>query len=255
MVITPVSGIDAGSSVNKYMSFGHRRNNTDDVPDVRENRGSNNLAKVPVVVIMAMSPAMLNANYPKTNIETEAPAKTEMVAAPSKLDTEALDELTAAYPRVEELQQSGKYDYLKNKWHALRGQTIQDLDVYTSKGQRKYMVYCNDKFGSAGGISEVYLFPENFDQNKSLFFVPQVTELVYHDLGSPDKNFCSVKLENRYRGSDNLLHMFIKDERIPDEVAYKLVDLMLGRSKYKNNTRIKFSDTNSAALQPDKKIH
>lgn len=138
MVITPISTVNTGSNVNKYMSFGHRRNDIDDVPEMRETRGSNNLAKVPVVVLMAMSPAMLNANHPKSNIEADldTSAKTEMIA-PAPLNTEALDELTAAYPGVEGVQQSGKYDYLKNKWNrVLDCAEIRRADIYNANGEK-----------------------------------------------------------------------------------------------------------------------
>lgn len=253
MVIMPVSGIDAASSVNKYTSFGHRRNDVEDIPAIPEHRGANNLAKVPVVVLMAMSPAMINAGQPKTNIETELPAKTEMVAAPSKLDTEALDELTAAYPGVEEMQQAddGRSVVMRNKDFS-RFDKIVDIESFISGGQKKYMVFAAYKSDEPNAVSSVYIVPSNNKNTERR--LPRVSELIYHDLGSAKKNFCSVKIYyDPGKNANGRYERLYKDERIPDEIANKFVELLTGRSGYNNRTRIKFSTTNSAALQPDKK--
>jgi len=254
MVIMPVSGIDAGSKANKYTSFGHRRSDNNDIPAVPERRGSNNLAKVPVVVLMAMSPAMINAGQPRTNIETEAPAKTEMVAAPSKLDTEALDELTAAYPRVEALQQSddGRSVVMRNKDFA-DFHKIVSIEGFISGGQKKYMVFANFENEDPNTVWLVNMVPKNNKNTERP--LPYVRELIYHDLGSAKKNFCSVKIcYDPGKNANGGYGWLIKDERIPDEIANKLVELLTGRSGYINKTSIRFSTTNSAALQPDKKV-
>jgi len=224
-----------------------KRNDVEnDMQDVRAHRSSNTLAKVPVVVLMAMSPAMINAGQPRTNIETEAPAKTEMVAAPSKLDTEALDELTATYPRVEVLQQSGKYDYLKKKWNGVLGYTnIRRADIYNANGEKNYMVYVGNY---KNDVKLVYLIPKSFNKISAIY-LPVVSELVYHNLGSSDKNFCSVKVEtNLGRDENDITHLLTRDVRIPDNVANNLVELLTGRMGYEK-PHINFSETTTAKLQ------
>lgn len=245
MVIMPVNGIDTGSSVNKYTSFGHKRNNTDDVPDVRENRGSNNLAKVPVVVLMAMSPAMLNANHPSA-IEAETPAKTEMVAAPSKLDTEALDKLTAAYPGVDGLQQSddGRSVVMKNKGFR-DSYSIAHIESFTINGQKKYLVFASIK--GTNNVVEIFIVPAN--NTKTTGSLPTMSRLFYHDLGE-GKEFCSVLVYyDEGRKSDGKIHHVYRDERIPDDTANSIIDLLVGDTQYKDRTTIKVIRTKSAKLQ------
>jgi len=227
-----------------------KRNDVEnDMQDARAHRSSNTLAKVPVVVLMAMSPAMLNANHPKINAETENPAKTEMVTAPSKLNTEALDELTAAYPRVEELQQSGDIKQTINRYFG-GAYDIADIKEYSVNGVKKYMVLA--AMPRTKNIQQVFIVTNKSNYNRKTNKLPWVRELIYHDIGSSDKNFCSLIIDYLEVQSDGKLHLLRKNERIPDAIANEFVELLTGRSGYKNSTGIEFSETNSAALQSDK---
>ena len=83
MIRMVVSGLGIDLDVNRYVNFAgqnSRKNNgdTESLP-VEYNRSSNNLAKVPVIVLMAMSPAMMNAKTPITNLSEMEDAKTEIL--------------------------------------------------------------------------------------------------------------------------------------------------------------------------------
>lgn len=102
-------------------------------------------------------------------------------------------------------------------------------------------------------VQLVFLIPESFNK-KSAIYLPRVRELVYHNLGSPDKNFCSVKVEATL-GYDNNGKMQdeIKDIKIPDEIANNLVELLTGEMGYDEKPHIKFSETTTAKLHAPKK--
>lgn len=99
MIRMVVSGLGIDLDVNRYVNFAgrnSRKNNSDSLP-VEYNRSSNNLAKVPVIVLIAMSPVMMNAKTPITDLSETNEAKTEMVA-PILIDSEELDEMTTIAP-------------------------------------------------------------------------------------------------------------------------------------------------------------
>ena len=101
MIRMAVSGLGIGLNVNHYMNFAgqnsrNNNGNTEGEP-VEYNKSSNNLAKVPVIVLMAMSPVMMNAKTPITDLSETNGAKTEMVA-PILIDSEELDEMTTIAP-------------------------------------------------------------------------------------------------------------------------------------------------------------
>jgi len=159
----------------------------------------------------------------------------------------------ATTPEVEALQQSddGRSVVMRNKDFTYFHKIV-SIEGFISGGQKKYMVFANYENSDPNTVWVVNMVPKNNKNTERP--LPEVLELIYHDLGSAKKNFCSVRIcytpEKNANGGYGWL---IKDERIPDEIANKLVELLTGRSGYIDKTGIRFSTTNSAALQPDKK--
>lgn len=179
MIRMTVSGLDAGFGTNSYVNFvgqNSRKNNSDtEGSPVEYNRRSNNLVKVPVIVLMAMLPAMMNAKTPVTNLSETNGAKTEMVA-PILIDSEELDEMTTIAP------------YFSNPQNAqtkapfgvtsLLGQKIYHYDTFMKDGKKHYIVYSSIR--TPDYVDKVSVFPEGFP-NKSGVLLPWVEELVYHN--------------------------------------------------------------------------
>lgn len=207
------------SNVNKYTSFGHTKEimlimclmcGRTEVQTIWQ--------RVPVVVLMAMSPAMLNAN-----------------------------------PGVDGLQQSddGRSVVMKNEQFS-RYETIRNIESFEINGQKKYMVFAATKSSRPDVVLVVHIVTANNKNIKG--YLPEVEELIYHDLGSPKKNFCSVKIYYDLGKNTKGYHThLIRDERIPDEVANNLLAFLANDTQYKNETRIIATKTKSAALQPDEK--
>lgn len=101
MIRMAVAGLGIGLDVNRYVNFAgqnSRKNNGDtEGSPVEYNRSLNNLAKVLVIVLMAMLPAMMDAKTPVANLSEMDEAKTEIIA-PILIDSEELDEMTTIAP-------------------------------------------------------------------------------------------------------------------------------------------------------------
>lgn len=249
MIRMTVSGLDAGFGTNSYVNFvgqNSRKNNgdTEGLP-VEYNRRSNNLVKVPVIVLMAMLPAMMNAKTPVTNLSETNGAKTEMVA-PILIDSEELDEMTTIAP------------YFSNPQNAqtkapfgvtsLLGQKIYHYDTFMKDGKKHYIVYSSIR--TPDYVDKVSVFPEGFP-NKSGVLLPWVEELVYHNLGK-GKEYCGIIVRSVNKLQNGRYKTTYEEVRLPNEVAQNLIDLLADDSTMKNATSIKYSKTKSPNLRQTK---
>lgn len=249
MIRMTVSGLDAGFGANSYVNFAgqnSRKNNGDtEGSPVEYNRSLNNLAKVPVIVLMAMSPAMMNAKTPVTNLSEMDEAKTEMVA-PILIDSEELDEMTTIAP------------YFSNPQNAqtkapfgvtsLLGQEIYHYDTFMKDGKKHYIVYSSIR--TPDYVDKVSVFPEGFP-NKSGVLLPWVEELVYHNLGK-GKEYCGIIVRSVNKLQNGRYKTTYEEVRLPNEVAQNLIDLLADDSTMKNATSIKYSKTKSPNLRQTK---
>lgn len=249
MIRMTVSGLDAGFGTNSYVNFvgqNSRKNNGDtEGSPVEYNRRSNNLVKVPVIVLMAMLPAMMNAKTPVTNLSETNGAKTEMVA-PIPIDSEELDEMTTIAP------------YFSNPQNAqtkapfgvtsLLGQKIYHYDTFMKDGKKHYIVYSSIR--TPDYVDKVSVFPEGFP-NKSGVLLPWVEELVYHNLGK-GKEYCGIIVRSVNKLQNGRYKTTYEEVRLPNEVAQNLIDLLADDSTMKNATSIKYSKTKSPNLRQTK---
>mgnify|MGYP006932072481 CR=1 FL=1 len=251
MIRMTVSGLDAGFGTNSYVNFvgqNSRKNNGDtEGSPVEYNRRSNNLAKVPVIVLMAMSPAMMNAKTPITNLSEMEEAKTEIVT-PVSIDSEELDEMTTVAPdfsKPQNAQTKAPFGVT-----SLLGQKIYHYDTFMKDGKKHYIVYSSIR--TPDYVDKVSVFPEGFP-NKSGVLLPWVEELVYHDLGK-GKEYCGIIVRSVNKLQNGRYKTTYEEVRLPDECAQTLIDLLANYSKMKNNTSIEYSETKSAQLRQTKTI-
>lgn len=251
MIRMAVAGLDIGLGANSYVNFAgqnSRKNNGDtEGSPVEYNRRSNNLAKVPVVMLMAMSPAMMDAKTPVTNLSEMEEAKTEMVA-PIPIDSEELDEMTTIAPdfsNPQNAQTKAPFGVT-----SLLGQKIYHYDTFMKDGKKHYIVYSSIR--TPDYVDKVSVFPEGFP-NKSGVLLPWVEELVYHDLGK-GKEYCGIIVRSVNKLQNGRYKTTYEEVRLPDECAQTLIDLLANYSKMKNNTSIEYSETKSAQLRQTKTI-
>ena len=249
MVVMPVSVASTGFGANSYVNFSgqNRRKNNGDTEGspIEYNRSSNNLAKVPVIVLMAMSPAMMNAKTPITNLSEMEEAKTEIIA-PIPIDSEELDEMTTIAPdfsNPQNVQTKAPFGVAE-----LIGRKIYKAETFVSKGQKYYIVYSgrqNSKY-----VNSVTVFPEGF-RNENGKLLPIVHELIYHDLGK-GKEFCGVFVSADTVLKNGKVKNVREEIRLPNEVAQNLIDFMAGDTEMKNMSSISYSKTKSSQLRQTK---
>lgn len=250
MIRMTVSGLDAGFGANSYVNFAgqnSRKNNGDtEASPVEYNRRSNNLAKVLVIVLMAMLPAMMNAKTPITDLSETNGAKTEMVA-PILIDSEELDEMTTIAPdfsnpqNVKTKAPFGVTDLLGHKIH--------HADTFMKNGKKYYIVYSG--INNADYVDKVSVFPEGYNGVKEGKLLPRVTKLVYHDLGK-GKEYCGIIVISTQKLKNGDFKRTTEEVRLPDNCAQILIDLLANYSKMKNRTSIEYSETKSPQLRQTK---
>ena len=238
MAILPVSSVDFNARSN--VSFA-RKNDSEGAPADRGMTAP--LGKtVPVIVLMAMNPALLNSAATMSNLQGEEPAQ----------NFEIDDATYVMQPKtVKETQDVKKAPY---GWNLF----LQDDIVEVNKGHNALgnfdMVYTNNRIDESGSISDVYIVQKSRDiPAKSAFHPPKVFKLMYHNIGK-DKEFCGViTKEDLLDENGQYISGIEKEIRLDDDTAQKLIDLVTNHSKWKNNTFIKICETKSERLFPTTK--
>ena len=247
MVVMPISVASTvfGAANNVSFSGYNRRKNNGDTEGspVEYNRSSNNLAKVPVIVLMAMSPAMMNAKTPVNNLSEMEGEKAEIIT-PIPIASEELDEMSTISPEfnVPPTNQINPPFGVA----ALNGHRIYHTDTFMKDGKKHYIVYSGLK--SSDNVSKVSVFPEGF-RNENGKQLPFVQELIYHDLGK-EKEYCGVIVRSIQKLPNGKFKSTKEEVRLPDKCAQTLIDLLANYSSMKNFTSIKYSETKSAQLRP-----
>lgn len=240
MAISPISNVSVKNST-KLVSFG-MRNDEDDDNNSGEGynfprRVQNKMVTVPLATLIAMSPMVTNANEPtgalnsnkivelaETNKSPEVDEATYMMG---------VDQSSAMTPAQSYYFRAFK---IISKYNAGNGAYI----TFHSLGNRNDQV-----FG-------IHFVPRNVNARSS-FFVPKVTELVYHNIGK-DKEYCGVKtLRTAERNGE--LYNIVEEHRISDDAANEIIDLISGDSKYKNKTKVIVTETFSPQLAAPKEYH
>lgn len=252
MVVMPVSGALSSHRTNSYMSFGGRRDNADRGEEnlyAKDSRSSANLAKVPVVVLMAMSPAMLNANQPETKAALNGLSpKVEMVQA-VPAETKMNDAATIApFEELPEVQQN-KAPFKPLGQMGFIDHEIMLYETFMLNGKKNHLVFVREKDHIKGIIDGVHIYPDGFISNPR-HEVPRVTEFIVHDV--PGQELWGSVIIHDEKITDDAMIDTDKDVRLPDAQAQKILDLIQDCSNFKDGTDIKYSRTKSAALRPTK---
>lgn len=245
MAIAPISSVSFKN--NSGINFTSRVKNDSEgqefVPSQR--KGTTDLAKMPVIVLLAMTPAMAEGETPKMPKMGIMPA---IEVAENK--TPEADEMTYIIsPITPETQQSDRpFGYERLKY-----EKIHLLHEFNINGKEYSLVFsaANKKNGE---VDFIYIIPkdskggEKFTDNP-----PQIYQLIYHDIGK-DKEYCGAIIEEdiiekrtgKYKGTMR------SEMRLPDETAQKIIDLVTGHSNLKNNTLVKIKETTNPMLMPPK---
>lgn len=243
MTRMPVSPAFSGNNGCRSVNYTGRKEGENEVATA-DAKSSSNLAKVPVVVMIAMSPAMLNGKVPPELMNDMNGAKTEMVALPTNTaDAEVIPNLFEA-EKVAPVapQQRANAPFGESN---LRGKVIQYSKSFNRNGSKYNFVFVSEK-GDGNLVRYVYVFPQGYNSSAAKL-LPQVTNFVYHDIGK-GKEFGGVIVYSIARNAKGEYKQYKEEIRLPDELAQSIIDLLAKDSQFRNGTAIKYSETRSRVL-------
>lgn len=230
MAIAPINGVNVRQNYNSTVNFAGSRKN-DDGNERQNYTRTSKMATVPVVVLMAMTPGMMNGKQPITILPANDMNITEVLAQVPSID------MTKTY-RTTEAQFSNQSGIDLSGYNP---KDIQYKQYYTSNGKRWVMVWSDvgkDKFAKKNMVGSIDFVSEDYRQIKDEYGgdannPPSLLKMVYHNLGDESKNFISVITRETVCDSNGENKKYVtKEYRIPDDVANKLIDLFVGDTEF-----------------------
>ncbi len=186
------------------------------------------------IILLAMSPAMLNGGTSAKTVTINPEQLTEIV---SNAATEEADEMMATFPEVQRTQQSGQ---------KLPGLFSPDNIQYTKNFRmegKQYTLYYLDGAKTVRKnkniVTHIYFVPADYSyiekdglpQNSP----PSMQKFIYHDLGDPEnKDYCSVIVkESKCDRNGNNHKSITREIRLPDEIANEIISLANGDTQFR----------------------
>lgn len=241
MAVLPISAVKVDSRNNGLNFTGIRKNKYSSEIN-NDSARSNDLAKVPVVLMIAMSPSMMNAKTPVQIMPLDEGNMTEMY---EQAPVETNDATYVARP--EEFQQSDPLGVT-----FFRHRKIKQIKSAIAGGHKANLVMTSYNRND-NSVSKVYLVRNDYKNSIETQEPPYIKELIYHDLG-PAKEFLGVKvIESVYDKNTQKYKGTIGYEvKLDDTSAQYLLDFNAGSTKWKDITGIKFRETTNPNVAPVK---
>lgn len=240
----------AVSAVNGVKFNTHRSNITfggeAETSPKHEPKRASNLVKVPVIVMMTLSPSLLNgAGAAAENYQDADYPQTELLAMaspePQSRTSSATSNVISSYVRPELVQ------YKKS---------------FRTENGKQYTMYWVDQNKdikpNSKHVSSIYLVPAGYkrvnplndfnDDNRP----PEISGLVLHDVGK-GKEFLEAVVEEvkcDANGRNKAQHKY--GIKLPDDIADDIIGVALGKTNYTCNPMLKksISSTTSSTLTP-----
>lgn len=226
MAVLPVSSVKLNSSRVSFGNFREEENEVQKQPE--RSAGIGKKLAVPVIVLMAMNPSLLQAQdkYIPNNNEMNDGHFIELVAKP----------YTAPEADYDFTLVGNNYSYLK--WPLFDQLDVKMVRNATGNNSPYYMVYTSNVGKAKNVVDNVYFVKKNGNVSKNEYnYPPRVRELIYHDIGKDA--FCGVLTrEDMIDSNGEKYGTMVREIRIDDDSAREMVKLLQDESKYKNETTI-----------------
>lgn len=208
------------------------------------NRATNDLNALPLVVMLAMTPSMLEG---KANVLPILPEPV-MVKAP---ETPSPYGMTVSEPEAPEPEapQANNGEKAPYGWGFLKNKKIL-LDMPVKGNDLDYNLLFTKQYKDTDhNVSDVYLIKKGREvhMDNSHTTPPEITHITYHDIGKDE--FCSVTLSEYIldEKGENIIGHCVREVILNNEAAQMILDLTGGVSPYgKNISGIGFSASESA---------
>lgn len=186
------------------------------------------------IILLAMSPAMLNGDASAKTVTINPEQLTEIV---SNAATEEADEMTVSFPEVQRTQQSGQ-----KLPPEFKSENIQYTKKFRMEG-KQYTLYYLDGAKTVRKnkniVTDIDFVPDDYSYIEKNGFPknspPSMRKFIYHDLGDPEnKDYCSVIVnETRCDKNGNNSKFITREIRLPDEIANEIVNLFSGETQFR----------------------
>lgn len=201
------------------------------------------LKSVPVIVMLAMNPALLNSDAvaktiqmdPENPIEVVYNLSTEAPEAPQQAQRGSYVRAKSSYVKPENVQFSMDFNAEGKNW-----------TIYYVDGLKKIHDYKNY-------VSDIFLVPQDYEPrtlaNNDSNCPPRVQKIVYHDIGANE--FIGVVVTD-FKFVNGRKITTTREMRVPDEVGNELTALISSETNLKPNSKFvnNFEIVKSADLLP-----
>lgn len=186
------------------------------------------------IILLAMSPAMLNGGTSAKAVTINPEQLTEIV---SNAATEEADKMMASFPEVQRTQQSGQ-----KLPPEFTSENIQYTKKFRMEGKQYTLYYLDTEKklrGKDNIVTSIYMVPSDYNHIRKNNYgsnnPPVMRKFIYHDLGDPEnKDYCSALLLEKVCDKNGDNSKFIKREvRLPDEIANEIVNLFSGETQFR----------------------
>ncbi len=246
MAILPVSAAELNKKNN--INFGKRRREIEE-EYISSPKSSNIAKKVPIMVLMAMNPTLLNSQATLPAMAEENPDMIEVVAKPhyKNLDLSGI----AEFEQTQNKQNNYPYG-----WAYFRNSRI--LYEKKAKGNEApyTMVYSANKLSGQNQVYHVHLIEDGAGgSNRATDHPPEITKIIYHDLGDADE-YCGAYVYEDIADKTGNKHIgtMWSEIRLDHNSAQDLINLITNHTKWENKTGIKFERTTNPNVIPPKLI-
>ena len=242
MAILPINGVRVSNNTNRtsFTSIKKGEAGTIDNPNPHK---THKLASVPVALLIAMSPAMMNGNEPVKAVPLDNDQLTELLAyaAPSELE--------APEPQI---NNSAKINYPFGLQYLANKKIFAKFPIVSADGESATLVYSGKKDWhgepNKNHVQFIYYIPKNHNLPTTTSDLPEVVSLIYHNLGK-DKEFVGIEVEFPEFKNNKFSGYTKKEIKLNDDDANKIILFMTDETEYKNNiVNLKFKETTSPAL-------
>jgi hypothetical protein len=203
-----------------------------------------------IVAVVAMSPAMLNANQPVKALPIDAERLTEILATPNQ----EKEVSTINFHQAQEEQK--KNPHLPGGFAYLNVQEVIPMKLDGTSARIVFAKLDKSKYAAPNEVDVIFYIPHNFKDSNKNHYLPEIIGLVYHNL--PDgKDYLSVQtVRYAYRSDEDYkpVAAIFGDYRIDDVSAQYLLDFRTNDTKWKNYTEIPIEFTESPDPMPPKII-
>lgn len=238
MAIVPINGISVRQNHRSMINFGSKKSDSSETVPQR----TNSAMSVPVVVLMALSPSLLNAKEPMKVVPIDTGLNTELLAQVASTEVPKSTYVSEILDYNQDIPGVGQWKFFQHK-------KIQKHYIAQGNGTKYHMLFTSGPGDEKNSVSSIYLVKDGSKgSNDILAHPPTVHDFYYHNIGK-DKEFCSVKvIESILDDNGKETGVMIRQIKLDDDSANWIIRLMAGELNLKDNTLLGVQEVRTAKL-------